>query len=193
MFKPFRKAFRLVGLLFPSLYLFTSKGVTLAFTAIVLLLFSLLEGMRFKRPAVNDFLFRNASMILREEERSRITTTTWFVLASLLVALLFKKNVAITAWLLAIFGDMAAEVVGLKYGRPRIWGKSLEGSLACLGTCLVVGLIPWSLLQLPFSVVSAGALAATVAELLPLPPDDNFTMPLFAGAMMTLAQSFGQC
>jgi len=176
-----------VGLLFPLLYLFTSKGVTLAFTAIVLSLLLMLEGVRFKRPAVNDFLFRNLSMLLREKERGRITTTTWFVLASFLLILLFERDVAITAWLLAIFGDIAAEVVGLKYGKPRIRGKSLEGSLACLAACLIVGWAASALLSLPLMIVLAGAVAATAVELLPLPLDDNLTMPLVAGAVMTLA------
>jgi len=188
--KPYRKAWRMVGLIFPLLYLLTSRGVVLTFSAVVLSIFLILEGVRFKSSTVNDFLFRKASMILKGREKGHITSSTWFVLASFFVALLFERDVAITAWLFTTFGDMAAEVVGIKWGRTKFLGKSLKGSLACLGTCLIVGLACWSLLRLPFAVVLAGALAATVAELLPLPADDNFTMPLLAGAVMALTRNF---
>ena len=190
MLKPSRKLFRLVGLLFPLLYLFTSRDVVLVFTALVFSILLVLEWTRFRRPGVNDFLFRYLSAILREEEREQVTTTTWFVYASLLLALLLNRELAATAWLFALFGDMAAQVVGIRYGRIRVLSKSLEGSLACLVTCLILGLVASTFLRLRPPVVLLGAVVATVVEAAPLPLDDNFTMPLFTGVTMALAQLF---
>jgi len=186
--QPFRKLFRLTGLLFPALYLWTSKEVTLAFTIVLLGFFLGLEGLRFRRSAVNEALFRYGSVILRKEERTRLTAITWFLLGALPTVLFFTRQVAVTAWFFFLFGDVAAELVGTRWGRTRVLGKTLEGSLACLTTCLIVGLAAWAWLRTPWSAVVAGALAATVIELLPLPMDDNFTVPLIAGlAMMPFA------
>jgi len=182
--QPFRKLFRLTGLLFPAVYLWTSKEVTLAFALVLLILFLTLEGLRFRRAAVNEVLFRYGSVILREGERTRLTAITWFLLGALPAVLLFTRQVAVTAWLFFLFGDVAAELVGTRWGRTRVLGKTLEGSLACLATCFIVGLAAWAWLGMPWPAVVAGALAATVIELLPLPMDDNFTVPLVAGLAM---------
>lgn len=117
--KPFRKLFRLTGLLFPALYLWTSKEVTLAFTTVLLLLFLGLEGLRFRWPAVNETLFRYGSIILRERERTRLTSVTWFLLGALPAVLLFTRQVAVTAWLFFLFGDVAAEQYFVT-GRDRV-------------------------------------------------------------------------
>jgi len=182
--KPFRKLFRLTGLLFPALYSGTSKEVTLAFALVLLILFLGLEGLRFRRAGVNEALFRYGSIILREKERTRLTAITWFLLGVPPAVLLFTYEVAVSAWLFFLFGDVAAELVGTRWGRTRVLGKTLEGSLACLVTCLILGLVVWTWLGMPWPAVVAGAVVATVIELLPLPMDDNFTVPLATGLAM---------
>ena len=80
-----------------------------------------------------------------------------------------------------------ATIIGKKYGRRRLFNKSLEGSLACLLVCLLIGVIMvvgGKVMLLPVAVV--GAVTATIAELLPFPVDDNLTIPIFSGGTMTL-------
>jgi len=184
LIQPFRKLFRLVGLLFPALYLWTSKEVTFAVALALLILFLCLEGLRFRRAAVNEALLRYGSSILRESERTRLTAITWFLLSVPPAVLLFTREVAVSAWLFFLFGDVAAELVGIRWGRTRVLGKTLEGSLACLVTCFILGLVVWARLDVPLSAVAAGAFVATVVELLPLPLNDNFTVPLLTGLAM---------
>jgi dolichol kinase len=59
-----------------------------------------------------------------------------------------------------------------------MFGKTLEGSLACFA---VRHGSRRSFPDLPFPVGLVGALVATVFELLPIPLDDNFRIPLSAG------------
>jgi dolichol kinase len=66
-----------------------------------------------------------------------------------------------------------------------MFGKTLEGSIACFVVCYGLTLIiPGP--NLPFPVGLVGALVATVFELLPIPLDDNFRIPLSAGFAMEL-------
>jgi len=183
-----RKALRLTALVFPGLYAFTSQAVTAGLAGGLLVVLLGAELARLRRAAVNDLVFRFGGAILREGERHRITAITWFVLASLLLALFFTRAVAVTAWLYAIVGDWTAGVAGSRWGRRRLWQKSVEGSLACLAVCLVLAAGAWRWLDLPLPVALAGAAAAVVAEAAPVPPADNLTMPLAAAATMTLAQ-----
>jgi dolichol kinase len=84
-----------------------------------------------------------------------------------------------------ILGDTAAALVGKAWGRVHIFGskKTLEGSIACLAVSL---LFAWKVTQLPWDVALVGAMAATLFEILPLPLDDNFAVPLSAGFAMIL-------
>ena len=54
---------------------------------------------------------------------------------------------------------------------------------ACLVTCYALTLL---VPEIPFHVAIVGAVTATVFELLPIPLDDNFRIPLSAGFAMDL-------
>lgn len=188
-----RKLFRLVGLLFPALYVTGDRvraGAGLAAAAGVLVLFLLimvtLEYIRFRRPGVNRWLFDHFGSYTKEKERSRTSSTTYYLLSCLVTILLFPKWIAIPAMILLVVSDPVAEIVGTRWGRTPLMGKSLEGTLgglaAGLAVTLPLGLVPAAP---PVPVLVAGALAASVLELLPLQVDDNFVIALGAGAAMT--------
>ncbi len=89
-------------------------------------------------------------------------------------------------------GDSAAALMGRKFGRtPLVSGRTLEGSLSALLSCLLVS-IPLMHLsaaqgwKLSPTGLLAGALAATLAELFEVPLDDNLRIPVFAGLVMEL-------
>ena len=127
-------------------------------------------------------------IILKSEEGFRPTGSTYLLLASLIVFLLFEKYVAIASLLFLSIGDLMATVIGEKFGKRRVFNKSLEGSLACLVSCLLIGMVmTWvgPVMVLPVAIV--GAVAATLVELLPIPADDNLTIPIFSAGVMTLA------
>jgi len=72
-------------------------------------------------------------------------------------------------------GDAFAGMVGIRYGKRRIGNKSLEGAFAFFLSVFFV-LSPFIGLWQAFIV----ALLSSVAEILPLKLDDNFTIPLIA-------------
>ena len=84
-------------------------------------------------------------------------------------------------------GDAMAAIIGRRFGRPRVFGKSIEGSLACFLSCVAVAWIyPGDLFT--WRMILGGAAVATIFELVPIPLDDNMRISLSAGFAMTLLQ-----
>ena len=187
--KPWRRLWHLVGgSFFPILALFIPKGILLITLGAMTGIFVAWEIVRFASPSVNRWMVSHLGVILKKEEGFRLTGTTCLLLASLAVFLLFDKYVAITSLLFLSIGDLMATVIGEKYGRRMAFNKSFEGSLACLASCLLIGMLMTRIgptMVLPVAIV--GAVSATIVELLPIPIDDNLTIPLFSAAIMTLA------
>lgn len=159
------------GMGFPrSLYAF---GVWLAFV------FALETGRLHWEP-FNRGIGRLFSGIIRETEHRAYSGVFYTAVGAFLVVLLAGRHPrVVTAALLGLaLGDAAAALAGKAFGRHRVLGgaKSLEGSLACLCVCLGSALAA----GLPLSAAVAGALAATLAELLPTTGicNDNLWMPV---------------
>jgi len=194
-----RKLFRMVGLIYPIIYCLgdlagDSWGWIAAVAAVVVCLLIMIgvEYARFTRAGVNRWVFSHLGSFTKEKERARLSSTTLFLAACLVTMLVFNKPIAIASILMLVFGDPVAEIVGTRWGRTPLLSKSLEGTLAGLTACLLVAplarLAPPGL-SLPAMVL--GALAATLAELLPWPVDDNLVIPLAAGAAMTAVSGAG--
>lgn len=183
-----RKAWRLGAIIFPLTYYFTNKITSLFVILPFLCIFIVLEILRFFIFRFNERLFISFRYILKEKEKKTLLSTTWFLLSVFLTVILFSKDIAIAAILFLIFSDASADIIGSKFGHIRILKtRTLEGSLAFFITCLIIGIIiNFTKINLGFSVFIGGALAATVIELLPLPIEDNFTIALFSGIIMTI-------
>ncbi len=195
-----RKLFRMVGLLFPSVYLLSGLLLPPRYDRIpVLVILALfvgwmifLESWRFRNPKVNRWLFDHFKGFTKEKERERLSTTTLFLIAAFLTIAIFDRGVAIPALLFLTVGDPVAEIVGVNYGRLKILrGKTLEGTLAGAAACLLAGspLLLIDSLGLDLPVLAVGAAAAALTELLPFPIDDNFTIPLGSALAMIAARA----
>ena len=185
-----RKTWRLCGIIFPLAYYFGSKTITLIAVLLFLCTFLLIEFLRFTIPKLNRRLISTFGYLFKEAEKKKLFTTTTFLISFLITVLLFRKDIAITAMLFSIFGDAASAIVGI-HGKKRIFDKSIEGSLAFLVTCLVIGLaLALTKIHLAPVAFILGAFSATIIELLPLHVDDNFTISLTAGAVMSAISIF---
>ena len=187
--KLLRKLWHLAGgSFFPVLALFVSREVLLITVGAITGMFVLWEIIRFAFPAINHWTISHLGIMLKQEEQFQPTGTTLLLLASLVVFFLFEKDIAITSLLFVAVGDPIASLIGEKYGEHTVFNKSLEGSLACLISCLAAGMLMTSLSpSLAIPVVAYGAIWATMVEMLSITVDDNFTMPLFSASAMALA------
>jgi dolichol kinase len=183
-----RKAWHLLGLVFPALYYF---GLLPRFWVLVLVGgivagAVVLEILRFKIPAVATAFAAIFRRIMRDEEFRALNATIPYLVATFVVLLIFPRVIACAALVFLALGDAAAELVGRAVGRVRIVGpKTLEGTLACFVVCFLAG---WYFLGWKLALVGAGA--AAVAELLSGGWVDNFSIPLAAGGAVWLAHYF---
>ncbi len=183
-----RKSWRLCGIIFPLVYYFSNKITAIFIILPILCIFLFIELLRFRISRFNERLFAIFRYVLKEKERKSLLTTTAFLVSVFVTVVLFRKDIAITAMLFLVFADAASAVVGTYFGRRKILNKSLEGSLAFLVTCLLIGLLTkFTSIGLAWPVIIAGAFTATTTELLSLPLDDNFTIALSSGIVMELA------
>ena len=182
-----RKSIHLLGLVVPILYFFTSRDLIIIGVGALLTLALAAELLKGVVPGIRVIFLRIFSPILRsQEQKGGLTGATYFLIGSFLCILLFDKTLAIVCLCFLTLGDLCAALIGKQWGRIKLFSrKSLEGSLACFVVCtaaaLLIGLHP--------VVAIAGALVATLIELLPVGVDDNVTIPLISGLAMHLLVS----
>jgi len=177
-----RKIVHLTTLIIPVGYAFTSEETVLLFLVPFFLCYLSVDLLRHFHAGMAS-LFRKYffGIVLREEEKPTLMGSTYFLFSSILTILLFPKPIAIASLLILILSDTAAALVGKGIGKIPIYRKTLEGAIAFFFSSL---LIVWIYPDLDrFSGILA-ALGATVIETLPIPLDDNLTIPLIAGTIM---------
>ena len=120
-------------------------------------------------------------MLRSHELDGKLTGASYVLIGSFISVTVFPKDIAVLALLFTAIGDTAAALYGRKFGKFRIWNKTLEGSIAGLVACLVITLF---FPQIPDIIKFSGAFAAMFIELLPIKIDDNLRIPLFSGFVM---------
>ncbi|MDD4817183.1 MAG: hypothetical protein PHI85_04360 [Victivallaceae bacterium] len=137
-------------------------------------------GMLRRRPSPRQWLVSGGPHVLA---------------ASAFSLLLFPVSVAAAAMAVMLLGDTAAALVGRRFGRHRINGKSWEGTAAFVvfgyaGAALFLALSGGGFLHyltaLP-AVMFAAAVELFAAQ---LRVNDNFSIPAAFGAVMVLSTVF---
>ena len=181
-----RKLIHLFNLAIPFsyLYIFPEKWVFVKLLSILMFLFIIFDILRHKVAWLKSLftLFIN-SMLRSHEQEGKLTGATWVMIGAVISIILFSKPVAIIALIFMSLGDSAAGLIGQRYGKHKIWNKSWEGFFGGLFVCIIIGM-NYSLL--PMTISLSGAVAAMVMEIVPIPLDDNFKIPLGAGAIMMM-------
>ncbi len=188
-----RKGIHFGSIVIPAAAVFLPRTeIVLILTATALALV-LIDLLRSRNRVFRRFFLELFGKVMRgKEQDGAMTASTVLVASAALTILLFRTEIAVSALVFLSVGDSAAALVGRKFGRtPLVSGRTLEGSLSALLSCLLVSipLLHLSSLQgwklSPVGLL-AGAVAATLAELFEVPLDDNLRIPVFAGIVMEL-------
>ena len=153
------------------------------------------ELLRHLSPELNRRICNNMRGIMRERERHKISSATYFMGAMLVIFLIFPKDVNMLALYFTSVGDTAAGIVGSRWGRHRFATHvSLEGTLAAFGICFIGTLFlaayglsgyrpqGWDLWLFSFGAASAATLAESSFKRF----DDNLTIPLLSAPALWL-------
>lgn len=181
-----RKAIHYSSTLIPVLYYFyIGRNTVLIVLGILSGLILLLEILRMVSGNLYGFYLRLFGTILRPHEHYRRLTGASFVfIASFLSVLIFPKEVAVAAMLVAALADPTACLVGERWGTIRLLkAKSLQGWLAFLAAGWVG--LAW-LPDFDWHQKITFVLFASLVELFSGRLDDNLTVPLVTGGFILL-------
>ncbi|MGD8454112.1 MAG: SEC59/DGK1/VTE5 family protein [Phycisphaerae bacterium] len=172
----------------PLIYGLLGKEGSLWIAIPITIAFIIIDVLRRQSGPVQRLYGRLFGAVTRRHEARHFCGATYVMIAVVLCIVLFPRPVAIASMLFLSISDAVASLVGLTIGRPRWSDKSAAGSAAFLVTAVLI-----ALLCLPDAKALGviGAIAATVVEALPirvgpLRLDDNLTVPLAGGVVMTL-------
>jgi dolichol kinase len=188
-----RKAVHLASVCIPLAALLVDKSsMVIALVSLALLLL-LVDYLKLRHQGFKTFFVSAFGELLRRHEKQGgITGSTIVVASAALTIFLYRQETAIASLVFLSLGDSMAALVGRKYGRIHlVCGRTLEGSLAALISCLFASAVllvlnpifSWDLT--PFALF-AGSVVATIAELVDMPLDDNFRIPIMSGLAMEL-------
>jgi len=177
-----RKAVHLLALLVPLVSELTSKPLVVAVLSTITIVYVIGEVLRLKGHGLPVITPITVKMSRPEERTSFIVRPAYFAIGIILALILYPSAIAYASICILAVGDSVAAIVGERFGHRRIIRrKTVEGFAAGL----TAGFLLASFFVSPF-IALLGAVGAMIMELLDV-PDDNLTMPIVAGALMTVA------
>jgi len=152
-----------------------------------------MEAARRISPRFNARIMHFYARVAHPHEYVRVNSATWFATALVLLAA-FATRPGMMAGL-AVLGvaDPVAALVGRRWGKRMLRaGRSLEGTLAFFASGMLAAVAGLALLGAEpaakiIALAALAALAGAVAELVSTKLDDNLTIPVTVGAVVTLA------
>ncbi len=170
-----------------SLFAF-DRDIATVLIATALTIAITVDLVRLRSERVRRLFERLFGESLRPHEKYELTGSTFMGISALVCVVLFPVPIAVAALLFLSIGDSAAALIGMRWGRTTLVpGKTLEGTLACLVSCSIIGIV---VPGVPFSAGIAGALTATIVELLGIGIlDDNFGIPILSALAMWITAS----
>jgi len=183
-----RKLYRIfVGSIFPLIYFFSpDKFIVLIFTFYLFGIMTVIEVLRRLSSKDYQVMVKYSKGILREQP-GKIMGTTAYLLSVIIVIIFFPKQVAIYALVFTVFGDAASTIIGKKFGRKRFWkDKSIAGTSGFFITTFIIGIILNFIpsLMIGWLKILEGAAFSAFIEFLPIPIDDNFTVPILTAVFL---------
>ncbi len=189
--KPWRFYLRPFALLFILFYELFGKVFAVTLIGAVTICFLIMEAVRLLHSGVNIFLFKNFVLGFKETEKHRFSSMTLFLISGTILFLLFEKEIAYTIFVYLIFGDMFAKYFGLKFGKRKLFHKTVEGFLFYVSSCIAIGTV--LLHYLPVKVIEILLISFVMGliEVLPLGIDDNLSTSIIGGIVYYLLKKGG--
>jgi dolichol kinase len=188
----YRKLIHLSSLWMPAAIYFFEKETALRIFAACGAVVLGYELLRRRKNWFASLLERLMGAALRPEEkgqRFKPSGAIYVLTAAFLSTLVFPQIIAVTALSMMLTGDAAAALVGRRFGRKKIFDKSLEGALAFFAAALATAVMIAAVVPVAGGYMTAAALAAAAAALVELVSkqlriDDNLSATLAAGGVM---------
>ena len=135
----------------------------------------------------------------RDHEQEKVAGYIYYIFGSLVTVALFQPMIALTSMLMLSLGDAVSGLVGSVLMNANVRGQNVRWRFKPLPivasmflACMAIGYLSSGITRLPWEIYLFGALGATLADSMALVVcnrglDDNLTIPIFSGIMMSLA------
>jgi len=125
-----------------------------------------------------------------EIEGDKFCGASWVAFSTCINFLLFKPAIAVTAFLILVFADAAAAIIGKKFPSQTFFEKTLYGSSAFFAVGLIVLCACGGIYGEKFWFYFFGIFSLCVVTLIEARPsffkvDDNFMIPISFSVIMT--------
>ena len=183
----FRKIVHISSCLIAFFIFILDKNIYLPILFILTIFTIFFDYLRIKSDFVSKYYYKLFGIFTRESERKKLTGASFVFLGSFITALLFDKEIAFLGLLVMSFSDSFAAVIGISFGRTKLFNKSLEGSLAFfIVTFTILFLFEFTLFDI--FIIS---LVATFTELFATYKyNDNVLIPLVTSMAIYLSKIF---
>lgn len=185
-----RKSIHLSSLAIPIIYSFITKELALILLVPMTVVALIGDIARRFSPGVRGFVNRYFSRMMRPHEldstRFLLNGATYVLMSATLCVLIFPKIITIIAFSILIVSDIAAALIGRRFGRRPFLDKSLVGTTAFvafgIAVIAVIILLTGASVEL-FAIGCVGAVVGGVVEAasIRLRMDDNFSIPMSIG------------
>ncbi len=188
-----RKMIHLCSLSIPIIYIFVEREFALTILIPMALIAIIIDLASKKIKSLRNIYQKIFGSMLRKHEKKKkkilLNGASWVLIAAVLTVFIFPKIIAITAFSILIISDIAAALIGRKFGRTTLFNKSWEGTLAFIFSAILVVVIigfvfsaPWSFFAFGSLAAIAGGFAEAASKI--LRADDNLTIPICVGFVL---------
>lgn len=179
-----RKAIHISSSAIPLLYWFLfEKEVMLRGVIAIAALFLLAEYLRLHHTGIRKIFMLIFGAAIRNHEQENLTGATYVFTGAVISIFLFPKEIAVQSLLILSISDTFAALIGIPFGKHKFLAKSIEGSTAFfIATLLILTVFGPERIVLNILV----AILITILEALPAKIDDNFSIPLLSGCLLSM-------
>ena len=194
-----RKGIHLLSLSIPIVYVFVDKGFAMTVLLLMAITAVLLDVLSKRIPFFNNLIYGNFGSMLRKHERKKkkfvLNGASWVLISAVITVFIFPKIIAVTAFIILIVCDIAAALIGRKWGRHKLFNKSWEGTSAFIISGFIVVAIVGTVFNAPFGFFVAGVLASIISGFVEamskkLKIDDNLSIPISFGIVMWVVEYY---
>ena len=158
-----------------------SKTIATISLLTIFLILLVIEYIRTKQK-IKIPVFQN---LWRKEEQKKFGGEIYYMISIIILTIFFEFKIAAIAILMLAFGDSAATLIGLKFGKHKIKSSkkktSIEGSITELIVNLIIGFTLWQ-----NWIIIPMAITATLTETYIAKLDDNLTIPIITALVGTI-------
>lgn len=186
-----RKTIHLCSLSIPIIYFFITEELALSILIPLTLIFLIMDFGRYLSPALGKFIYSIFGFMMRvhekDHDKKNLSGATYVFISAVVSMIILPKEFFITGFTALILCDIAAALIGRRFGRHKFLAKSLEGTFAFFVVgCILIFFTPKIAgVQIEYFIGFMAIAVGAIGENLSYGwADDNLVIPISIGLSM---------